>query len=447
VPPASPDCTPPSTTDVAFVTTVAGPAIDPGACESSLRMSALGSPWVQHLGTLAVNTATQFTVPEGIGSFTVLEQAVQASSDPVVFAGVPPLPNAAVPLRIYTPGGSLFYDDAAALPADFSTANAVTYFGKARTGTFTVPNTSHTLTAWQRGVPAGVWSVVAGDWAAECALDGSLGCTSGADLGGVYDLTVLLRPGPVPSTGTVDLDVYLVTARFQASTAPADSGLSRMVSTVSSMFGAAGICLGRVRYLDVPAWARTSYSTGIDSTRLGPCDALSQLLTLSRPGTAVPIFLVDDIQGSGGTARTVGIDGAIPGPSTVGGTIASGAVVNASDVGFGVCGAGIDLAGCGADATAAVVAHETGHYLGLYHVTEKTGTVFDPVADTPRCVCSQCAPAADRAGCGAATTVGDAECSGGGGCAGADNLMFWLVGGDRLSAQQAQLMRANPAMR
>jgi hypothetical protein len=202
-----------------------------------------------------------------------------------------------------------------------------------------------------------------------------------------------------------------------------------------------------VTYLDVAAWAKSRYSAGVDAARLGPCDAISQLLTLSRPGTAVPIFLVDDIQGASGTSRTVGLDGAIPGPSTIGGTVASGAVVNASDVGFGACGAAMDLTGCGADATAAVVAHEVGHYLGLYHVTEGTGTVFDPVADTPTCACSACAPPAARASCDAGTTLSSADCSAGGSCAGADNLMFWLVGGDRLSAQQAQLVRASPATR
>jgi hypothetical protein len=431
---------------VAFVTTVAGPESDPGFCESSLRTSALGSPWVQHLGTLAVNTAAQFSVPVGSGSFTILEQAVLASPGPVVFAGSPPLPNAPVPLRIHGPGGGLFYDDTAAPPADFSQATGVYYLGRAGTGAFTAPNTSRTLAAWEHGVPAGTWSLVVGDWAAECAELGPLGCTSGADLSGLYDVTVLLRPGPVPRTATVDIDLYLVTARFRAATAPADPGLSRMVATMNAMFGAAGICLGKVTYVDVQAWARTKYSTGVNATRTGPCDAMSQLFTLSRPGTAIPIFLVDDIQGAGGTLRTVGVDGSIPGSATVGGTVVSGAVVNASDVGAGTCSGSMDLVGCGADATANVVAHEAGHYLGLYHVTEKTGTVFDPVSDTAQCTCSQCAPPSLRAGCGSGTIVSSADC-GTGACGGADNLMFWLIGGDKLSVQQAQLMRASPATR
>jgi len=220
-----------------------------------------------------------------------------------------------------------------------------------------------------------------------------------------------------------------------------------MVATLSSLFAAAGICVGEVTFLDVPDWVRADYATGIDATKLGPCDALAQLCTLSRPSTAIPIFLVDAIGGSGGTLRTVGIDGAIPGPGTIGGTVVSGAVVNASDVGAGTCTSSIDLAACGSDATAAVVAHEVGHYLGLYHTTESGGTIFDALSDTPTCACSQCVPPAYRASCGAGATVGASDCSVGGACAGASNLMFWLAGGGELTAQQGQLMRANPATR
>lgn len=32
-----------------------------------------------------------------------------------------------------------------------------------------------------------------------------------------------------------------------------------------------------------------------------------------------------------------------------------------------------------------VLAHETGHYLGLFHTTERDGADFDPLDDTPRC--------------------------------------------------------------
>jgi hypothetical protein len=451
-PSPSPDCAPPTTPVVSASASVAGPAVDPGTCLQPVGVSALPAGLVQHLGTLSVNAVASFNVPAATGSFTIVQQAVSASSADVAFVGSPLLHNVPVPLRITDPSGRVFYDDTSSIPLDFSQANAVYFGGKAGTGAFTVPNTSLALSAWARGVPAGKWSFVVGDYAAECANLGPAGCTSGSDLGGRYDVTVLLRPGPVPSTGTVDVSLYLVTTRFQASTAVADPGLARLVSTLSSIFASAGVCVGRVTFIDVPAWVKTKYATGVDATQSGPCSNLDQLFTVSQGDTAVHLFLVDDIQQGGVTGlRTVGIDGAIPGPSTVGGTIMSGAVVNVSDVGHGTCGAAIDSARCGADSTAFVAAHEVGHWLGLYHTTEKSGTVFDPVSDTGTCPCTQCAPAAYRASCGAAgssgAVVSNADCTAGGSCSGGDNLMFWLLGGDLLSAQQAQLMRANPAMR
>jgi hypothetical protein len=450
VPQPSPDCSPPTTPTVSALTSVAGPATDPIVCVQPIGQSTLPASRVQHLGSLAVNTTARFDVPAGTGSFTIVEQAVQASTADVTFAGNAPLHNTPVPMKIIDPSGAVFYDDMAAAPSDFTAANAIYPAGRQGMGTFTAPNTSHVLSAWARGVPAGRWSFIVGDYAAECASLGSSHCSSGADATGVYDVTVLLRPGPVPTTGTIDFNVYLVTTRFQASTAPADPGLTRMVTTLGSILADAGICVGRVTFIDVPDWAKAKYATGVDVTKNGPCDNLSQLFTLSLADDAIQIFLVDDIQQNGATGlRTVGVDGAIPGPSTVGGTILSGAIVNASDIGYGTCGSTIDFA-CGSDSTAAVTAHEAGHWLGLLHTTEMTGTLFDTLSDTGTCVCSQCVPPGSRASCGAAgpsaALVTSSDCSGGT-CSGADNLMFWLMGGRALSAQQGQLMRANPAVR
>ena len=40
---------------------------------------------------------------------------------------------------------------------------------------------------------------------------------------------------------------------------------------------------------------------------------------------------------------------------------------------------------CGADQVAYIAAHESGHYLGLYHTTEANAGIFDPLGDTPQC--------------------------------------------------------------
>jgi hypothetical protein len=452
----SPDCSPPTTPAVSASSTVAGPAVDPNACQQPIGQSALPAARVQHFGTRTVNDIVSFVIPAGTGSFTIVHQALSASTADVTFkfsGGAQTFKNVALPLKVTDPAGRVFFDDTALVPLDFSLANVVYNGGRPGTGAFTLPNTSHTLAAWARGVPPGTWSFVVGDYAAECANVGAAGCSAGASTSGTYDVTVLLRPGPLPSTGTIDLGIYLVSSRFQAATAVADPGLGRLVSSIGSVLGEAGFCLGQVTYLDVPAWAKTRYAAGVDANQTGPCSNLSQLFTLSEPDNSLHLFLVDDIlQGGQSGFKTVGIDGSIPGPSTVGGTIMSGAVVSVADVGHesvaGACSGAVDISRCGADSVALVAAHEAGHWLGLYHTTEKGGAVFDPVADTGTCECTRCAPAVNRSACGTANAlVTSTDCSAGAGCAGGDNLMFWLLGGNVLSAQQGQLMRANPAVR
>jgi hypothetical protein len=178
------------------------------------------------------------------------------------------------------------------------------------------------------------------------------------------------------------------------------------------------------------------------------------------------LFLVNSLNSQQGGYTVVGQDGTIPGPASVGGTVASGALVSIANLTYTVsptaCQGAVDLAGCGADLTAYIGAHETGHFLGLYHVTESFGTLFDPVKDTPVCACAACAPASQRANCfaGAVTSstyeVDNADCTRNltdptSTCGGGDNLMFWLVDQVRstgtLSAEQASIMRASPLVR
>src|SRR5205085_8772901 len=131
--------------------------------------------------------------------------------------------------------------------------------------------------------------------------------------------------------------------------------------------------------------------------------------------------------------NVVGIDGTIPGPSSVGGTVNSGASVNGSNLGFGTCTSQLDIHNCGPDEVAYIVAHEGGHFMGLYHTTEQTGDAFDPLSDTPTCKCTDCAPSSQRASCasnnpsGTPTLVRTESCLSPPSCGGGDNLMFWLL--------------------
>lgn len=74
------------------------------------------------------------------------------------------------------------------------------------------------------------------------------------------------------------------------------------------------------------------------------------------------------------------------------------------------------------DGLGTTAAHEIGHYLGLYHTSERDGSEHDPVGDTPECA------------------GGDVA------CADASNVMFWTGGGGRnkLTAGQGAIMRRHP---
>jgi len=157
------------------------------------------------------------------------------------------------------------------------------------------------------------------------------------------------------------------------------------------------------------------------------------------------------------------VDGTIPGPSSVGGTVASGAAVSTEDLRFNRSACTGDApvfvdpvtrsVGCGADEVAFVAAHEMGHFLGLYHTTEQDGLEFDTLGDTPRCPCDACKLAPGER-CADATSssaplhvMTTVECTRNDACGGGDNLMFWLFGSAAqgvLTPEQQQVIRANP---
>jgi hypothetical protein len=324
----------------------------------------------------------------------------------------------------------------------------------------TIPNTSRMLAG---GVPGGSWSVVVNDFASECSALGAATCVVGD--GGVfpastYDVTVVTKPGPVAATGTIDVAFYLVTSVHSttSASAPGDADLGRVVSTLGALLGHAGLCLGRVTFYDVPAWAKARYATGVSADTSDPCGTLSQMLTLARPANAMNFFLVDSITSASGPPGTIiaGVDGTIPGPATFGGTVASGAAVSVADLGTGACGGGTSL-NCGDDLIAFIAAHEAGHFLGLYHTSEAAGDYFDPVADTPTCPCAQCMPP-DGGTCQTAPGtppnpyyVTGQDCTASSSCGGGDNLMFWLLSPGHslgtVTPEQAAIVRANLLVR
>jgi hypothetical protein len=426
---------------------------------------------VQHIGTKTVGDVVQFNIPAGTDGFSIVSQAVNAQTADIrltlggqTFA----VPNSVVPELIHEPNGKVFYNDLVNPPANLATALAVYDDISPSTGAFTAPNTTAGLTEFTNGVPQGLWNFTVGDFAHEC---GQVTNCAGGSATSTYDITVITHPAiAATAAATLDVGIYLVTNSFTAQTALTNPGMLRMVSTLKTIYGNAGLTIA-VNFHDVPAAAKSKFATGVAADRTGPCDELDQMFTLSQPNTnELNLFFVDDILQSAsdtGVGSVVGIDGTIPGPSSISGTVHSGAVVNASNIGKArlgaICTGAPDFVNCGSDITAYIAAHEGGHFMGLYHTTESFGNTFDPVTDTGQCVCTSCAPtAADQAKCiqnnptlpagQGPTQVLGTDCNKGVGssCDGGQYLMFWILDTTSLgqiSAQQAKIMRANPLVR
>jgi len=417
------------------------------------------------LGTHKVNETVTFPVPSNVQSVTILEQ--QANADAAQTISLPwssTAPNTPFPHSIYANGTQIFdvYNDAIN-PGTPETLRVYYFTTAAWTGALTIPNTApmlQTVTGSPGGVPSGTWSLVVSDFANECP--GIQGCsTVYAYPPSEYDITVLLKegatPGPVSASGTMDVALYLATESLTASSAQASPDVQKMLSFYGGLLGAAGIAIGNVTYHDLDATLKAKYATinGDDAT---PCGDLAELLSHSVAGNQMNLFLVDAITSSStGSATLVGLDGTIPGPASLGGTVQSGAAVSVSSLGkeslSGACSASPpDYYHCGNAEVAYIAAHETGHFLGLYHPTESDGTWFDPLAGTPQCACSSCGPSGAQCQNASGSVASPYamtgyDCTRSTSCGGGDYLMFWVISAyskGSLSSDEGQVMRANP---
>lgn len=231
-----------------------------------------------------------------------------------------------------------------------------------------------------------------------------------------FEPRVLVRRGRDPGTGSIDVAVHLVGVGVSASAAPTNSRVRAMLARFDEILAEVGLRRGATSYEDVDA-----PSLAVIDSDEGPDSELAQLFRLSaaRSGRILSLFLVRSIETGGHGFNTLGVAGGIPGPIGVHGTMHSGVAI-AFDP--SVAGDG-RLAGH-------IAAHESAHYLGLFHVTEQVRACG--AGETP--ATASCAPfgGGDTL---ADTALGDTS-----------NLMHWsLVGAGgtnvALSAGQGYVLR------
>jgi len=214
---------------------------------------------------------------------------------------------------------------------------------------------------------------------------------------------VEMRPGGLPAPARLDLNVWIAQGLpLDAASAPGDAMLQAILARAEAILAQAGIALGDIAYYDI---------ADDDFNRVTSQFHLYDLLrtTSAATDTRLNVALVFNVFQGG----VIGVSGAIGIPPQNG--LATSGLALAHAVGLTV------------NVEGALLAHEVGHCLGLFHTREKNGDL-DPVDDTSPC------PASLPPG----------------GCAdlGLDNLMHWVVdGGDALTPGQVRVIQGHPLLR
>ncbi len=264
--------------------------------------------------------------------------------------------------------------------------------------------------------PGPVFNFVPGTYRVSFVRDGGSASTEVRIFGKVMD--------GFPERQSLDLVLTFVGAPegIDAAAAQSDGAFQQALTVFRNLYQKLGVDLGQIQYENLDAGSASSLRV-IDSVD-GPNNELGQLFAKSKPlGQGINFFFVQEIVGGDEGFIILGIAGGIPGPPAIQGTPHSGVALTMmgyrdSPTVFGQ-----------------TMAHEGGHYLGLFHTSESGGTSHDPLPDTAQCKASN-----DSNFDGYVTTQ---ECAG----KGSENFMFWLAadGSNQVSAEQGRVVRRNPA--
>ncbi|MCA9513836.1 MAG: hypothetical protein KC635_02735 [Myxococcales bacterium] len=191
-------------------------------------------------------------------------------------------------------------------------------------------------------------------------------------LNGKVLLSVFAKVSPdgvVPDTGVLDLNLHFTGARgWTAATAPTDADFQAVLDSLRTIYAQVGLTIGEITYRDIDARFQVIESV------TGPNSDLMELYSQSEGNAlnALDLYFVDELSSQFGII--LGVAGGIPGPPLVQGSQRSGVAIVVKQI-QGVP-AGVDT----------TMAHEMGHFLGLFHTSEQAffpPQIHDPLPDTP----------------------------------------------------------------
>jgi len=234
-------------------------------------------------------------------------------------------------------------------------------------------------------------------------------------------LTAIHKIGEPGADANLALTIHFVgVPGLDAATADEHENFQIAVDEMDAILASAGILISDIGYVDVTE--RVDELTIVEGDA-GPGSELGQLLAMSGSGQErrLHIFFVQGIESSEGF-EVVGQAGSAPGPALVQGTSHSGIAMSTIDLESAPALLGM------------ATAHEIGHYLGLFHTTEKDGFGWDALDDTP-----YCDPENDANDDG---WLSAEECA----SLDANNVMFWSPpeGSDEMTADQQWVMQRGP---